>query len=75
MKEADIIDRGFLIQLRKAAYGMASGNLNPVWARAYLALGDAADRLDAMQSRCEVPIQGGWQPGPPPTEDPAVQTC
>ena len=75
MKETDIIDRSFLQQLRRAAEGMASGNLNPAWARAYLTLADAADRLDAMQARCEVPAEGGWLPGPPPTEEPAVQTC
>lgn len=54
MRETEIIERPFLQQLRAAAEGMASGNLNPSWARAYLDLADAADRLDAMQARCEV---------------------
>jgi hypothetical protein len=76
MKETDIIDRGFLIELRRAAEGMAAGNLNPAWVRAYLALADAADRLDAMISRSSVPAEDIWQPGPPPpTEEPAGQTC
>lgn len=72
MKDTDILERSFLQQLRRAAEGMASGNLNPAWARAYLTLADAADRLDAMQSRCEVPVQGGWQPEPPATEEPTI---
>ena len=38
-----------------AAAGMAAGNLNPDWARAYLEMADAADRLDAMTARCSVP--------------------
>lgn len=74
MKETDIIERSFLQQLRSAAEGMASGNLNPAWARAYLNLADAADRLDAMQARCEIPPQGGWRTEPL-TEDCPVQTC
>lgn len=68
MKEEDIIDRSFLLELRKTAEGMASGNLNSAWVRAYLALADAADRLDAMQARSSIPPQGGWiSTGPPPT--------
>lgn len=54
MKETEIIERPFLQQLREAANGMASGNLNPDWVRAYHALADAADRLDAMQARSQV---------------------
>lgn len=47
-----ITDRSFLINLRETAVGMATGNLNPQWVRAYLALADAADWLDAMEARC-----------------------
>jgi hypothetical protein len=51
MKELPIIEREFLQNLRNSARGMSSSNLNPEWVRAYDALGDAADRLDAMQAR------------------------
>lgn len=60
-----IIERPFLIDLRDTANGMASHNLNPDWKRAYLALADAADRLDAMQARTEIPPQGGWRDDTP----------
>lgn len=72
MKETEIIERAFLQQLRSAALGMASGNLNPLWARAYLALADAADKLDAMQARSTVSAQGNWHECVPPTETPAA---
>lgn len=72
MKETDIIERSFLQTLRSAAQGMASGNLNPLWVRAYLDLADAADRLDAMQARCEVAPPGNWHESVPPTEAPAT---
>lgn len=64
MKETDIIERPFLQQLRDAANGMASGNLNPDWVRAYHSLADAADRLDAMQARCTIP-ETRWGDGSP----------
>lgn len=69
-------DRGFLQELRDTAAGMAAGNLNPDWVRAYLALADAADRLDAMDARCTVPPAGGWlqppdfHPDPRPAGEP-----
>lgn len=46
-----ITERDFLIDLRETARGMCPGNLNPDWVRAYQALGDAADWLDAMTAR------------------------
>ena len=49
-----LIDRENLQAIRDEAIGMATGNLNPDWVRAYLNLADAADRLDAMQARCEI---------------------
>lgn len=48
-----ITERKFLQQLRETAQGMVCGNMNPDWVRAYESLGDAADRLDAMQARSE----------------------
>lgn len=73
MKDTDIIQRSFLIQLRDAARGMATENLNPDWARAYLALADAADRLDAMHARCTVQPQGGWNQSVPSAIEPTVE--
>lgn len=61
-----IIERPYLQELRDTAKGMVAGNLNPEWARAYQALADAADRLDAMEARCTLPPEGGWKEGPPP---------
>jgi len=58
----NILDREFLIWLRESAESVAQGNLNPSWRRAYLALADAADRLDAMQSRCTI---HNWSDGFP----------
>ncbi len=54
-----ITERHFLQDLRKTAEGMDIGNFNSAWARAYPALADAADRLDAMQARCELVPPGG----------------
>jgi len=56
----DIINRSCLQEIREGANGMANGNLNPDWKRAYENLADAADRLDAMQARSDVPPPGGW---------------
>ena len=76
MIETDIIDRSFLQQLRDAAKGMAHGNLNPDWVRAYIALSDAADRLDAMYARRTVVVSyAGCDQGVPPVIDPPTQTC
>ncbi len=56
----DILKRKDLQELREKAIGMSIGNLNPDWKRAYESLAEAADRLDAMQARSEVPPDGGW---------------
>jgi hypothetical protein len=61
-----INDRSFLQELRDTARAMCSANLNPLWVRAYEALTDAADRLDAMQARSTVAPAGGWEKDPPP---------
>lgn len=53
-----IIQRQYLQELRDTAKGMAHGNLNPDWVRAYLDIADAADRLDAMEARCAVTPDG-----------------
>lgn len=60
-----ITERTFMQELRDTANGMAAGNLNLDWVRAYESLADAADRLDAMQARCELPPAGGWETGEP----------
>lgn len=80
MRETEIIERSFLQQLRAAAEGMASGNLNPTWARAYLNLADAVDKLDAMQARCEVSQPYCKSPqtylsGSSDPENDSIQTC
>ena len=70
MKQTDINDRSFLQQVRNAAMGMASGNLNPDWVRAYLGLADAADRLDAMQARSTAyETIPSWVVKSPPPDD------
>ena len=52
------------------AKGMCVGNLNPDWVRAYESLADAADRLDAMQARCEVyAYENSKCSSPPPHVD------
>lgn len=52
MKEIDLQNREFLINLREAAeYAADLKGTNPTWVRAYLALADAADHLDAMNAR------------------------
>lgn len=53
----DLTDREFLINLREACLDAAEvDNLSPSWARAYLSLADAADRLDAMNARITVRV-------------------
>lgn len=47
-------ERRFLIGLRLQAEFASKTVLNPGWKRAYLALADAADRVDAMIARIEV---------------------
>jgi hypothetical protein len=47
-------ERKFLIGLRLQAEYASKFVLNPCWKRAYLALADAADRVDAMIARTEV---------------------
>ena len=61
-----IIERSYLQELRDTAKGMCAGNLNQDWVRAYEAIADAADHLDAMQARSQLPPVDGWQEGPPP---------
>lgn len=51
-----ITERSFLQNLRDTAQGMCVANLNENWVRAYHALADAADWLDSMQARCEIPM-------------------
>ena len=51
-----IFDRQFLQDLRDVAYGMTTANLNPDWVRAYQAMADAADRLDAMTARSQITV-------------------
>lgn len=49
-------ERSELIGLRERAWLLAVGEgLNPHWKRAYLALADAADHLDAMIARTIIP--------------------
>jgi len=61
-----ITERSFMQDLRDTANGMSiCGIMNREWARAYEALADAADRLDAMQARCELPPTGGLAAGRP----------
>ncbi len=43
--------RDELHKIQERAAGLARGAGNPAWQRAYLALADAADRLDAMVAR------------------------
>lgn len=40
-----------LIEIRERAESLAREKINPLWQRAYLALADAADKLDAMEAR------------------------
>jgi hypothetical protein len=50
---AKFFDRQELIGLRERALDLSdSTGMSPTWVRAYLALADAADRLDAMEARC-----------------------
>ena len=65
MLKINIIDRQVLQNLRDDALGMASGNLNPLWVKAYQQLADAADRLDAMQARSTGPTVEVFSPGVP----------
>ena len=60
-----ITERSFMQELRDTANGMTFGNLNPDFVRAYAALADAADRLDAMQARCELTPNASSTPPAP----------
>jgi len=55
-------DRDELIELRERAESLGSGVLNPRWVRAYQALADAADTLDAMIARTIVVPDGSQMP-------------
>jgi hypothetical protein len=57
MRETDIISRVFLQKLRNYALKMVPVNPNTDWARAYIKLADAADRLDAMHARDTEPSE------------------
>lgn len=51
--------RGHLQEIRRCAEYMAKAvGVDGTWARAYLMLADAADRLDAMEARTEFPLGG-----------------
>lgn len=65
MSNSNITDRRLLQEIRDAAIDRSNLSTNPDWVRAYLALADAADKLDAMQARttvqtrcCEAPDCG-----------------
>jgi len=49
-----MIERKYLQNIREVAVNKAKcQGLNSSWKRAYEALADSADRLDAMNARCE----------------------
>ena len=51
----DVFTREELWALRlKAEKIAACAGINPMWARCYWRLADAADHLDGMMARCEV---------------------
>ncbi len=64
--------RELLQGIRNEASNVAKETLNPQWRRAWEGLADAADRVDAMMARSQVPQsptearrrQGPW-PGDP----------
>lgn len=47
------LTREFLQELRITAFAAKDGVVNEAWRDAYLQLGTAADRLDAMEARTE----------------------
>lgn len=72
--EIDLQDRNYLQNLRQAAGIMARNVVSERWVRAYLALADAADTLDAMQARTSV-IQSEGRPLNIGTEAGVAPTC
>lgn len=54
MNNLNILERKFLQELRNLAFGMAQNNLNVDFSRAYVELGMAIDRLDAMHARIDL---------------------
>jgi len=48
------MERKELQDIKIKAHESYDNGENPVWIRAYIALADAADRLDAMMARTEV---------------------
>jgi len=77
----DLQDRNYLQNVRKAANIMAGNVLNAGWSRAYLALADAADRLDAMEARSSSiqsegrPLNIGTEAGVDPEPDCTAPEC
>ena len=59
------VTREHLQEIKRAADYMSKAvGVDTVWARAFEALADAADRLDAMQARTEVPppsVDNSWK--------------
>lgn len=77
----DIDNRNFLQNLRLEATIMANNTFSERWARAYTALADAADFLDAMQARSSTiqsegrPLNIGTEAGAAPKEDCVAPEC
>ena len=58
-KKMSTFERRELREIRDRAYNMAGiEGQNPAWTRVYQRLGDAADHLDAIIARTEVPEDG-----------------
>ena len=61
--DQDLQDREFLIDLRVCAeYAALCEGVEGGWARAYLALANAADHLDAMRARTNVVVPAPMTP-------------
>lgn len=52
--EIDLKNRNCLQAIRELAENAAENVENPFWSNAYADLATAADRLDAMEARCNV---------------------
>jgi len=81
MKPIDLQDRKYLQSLRDDAYTLGNNVLNPKWQVAYMALAEAADRLDAMQARSFCiqsdgrPLNIGTEAGVSPEPDCTAPEC